>query len=570
MADSETAEVSASTTTDNETPAEPENNTTNCEQQETSTQETITQENVATTDTFFLRFSRSCRPFKLPEYAEIAATAINHFNDEAINVTYDWVRGEKVYRMETTEPHPRDQSLMFTVEGHEYFIKLDPLEPKQKYQRQTYQREEGLLLTFWQAGRKFLNGVPNKNFDILLQNSLGLELLKPTQMQYIPNTKIFNGNRYAVVATPENLATIPDTVPITSPTGRVYHIRVNYFNKMTYCPRCLHQHGRECPQLKEFYEAKDKRKQMKINNEIKTKIMSDSTLRHAQSVGLRADVLCMSGGGFGQVVQAACDDPDLQDKDIVLLAGANDIKNTSYESNEEYAESINRSMQKLINLADSKPERKILVIKCEPIPPLDEDNMQVDFDQLDQERDLAQTIRREYLHGIVQQYIDEGATKDPPLKNIRTLNVGYNTDLSGHPTKEATETIIKQIHNEDIIAQQLIWNEKFIVSEGLYRGVQSIFRYGCSHCDKFGEKISHERHKNPNLCDECMDGVKETVNTSTYPFLDELVSKNVLPTLERNKRGLEDEEELYAKKTKEDGEISESDGSSDTITMDES
>ena len=573
MSETETPTVTASVVLDTEILAAPEINTTTAQpQEETREVGDSTPENVPKTDTFFLRFSRSCRPFKLPEYPEIGAVASEHFNDPAINCTYDWVRGEKVYRLETNDQHPRDQSLKFTVEGLDYMIKLDPLDPKEKQRRQTTRREDGLLLTFWQAGRKFLNKVPNKSFDELLQNSLGLEVLKPTMKQFVPNTTIFNGNRYAVVATPENLAKIPDTVPISEPdSGRVYHIRINYFGKMTYCARCMNMHGRTCPELKDFYDAKAKRKEMKKNNEIKTKILSDSTLRHADSLGLRADVLCMSGGGFGQVVQAAFDDPDVEDKDIVLLAGANDIKNTSFESSEEYAESINKSVQKLIALADHKPERNILVINCEPIPPVDEDRMQVDFDQIDQELDTARKIRREYLTGTVQQYIKEGATKDPPVTNIRTMNVGYDTDQSGHPTKEATVAIIKQIHNEDVIAQQLIWNESFIVSEGLYRGVQSIYRYGCSHCDKFGKDITHERHKNPIVCDECMDEVRGTVANSTYPYLQELILENVGPTEENGtKRSLEDEEEIISKKSKEDGEISESDESSDTITMDQS
>ena len=47
------------------------------------------------------------------------------------------------------------------------------------------------------------------------------------------------------------------------------------------------------------------------------KILSDSTLRHAEQVGLRADVLCMTGAGIGNLANALRDDPKIIDHGAV-------------------------------------------------------------------------------------------------------------------------------------------------------------------------------------------------------------------------------------------------------------
>ena len=76
---------------------------------------------------------------------------------------------------------------------------------------------------------------------------------------------------------------------------------------MELCGRCGIDHVRGCEKLKEFYAAKELRKKEVID----MKLLSDSTLRHAEQVGLRADVLCMSGVGIGHLANALRGDPDI-------------------------------------------------------------------------------------------------------------------------------------------------------------------------------------------------------------------------------------------------------------------
>ena len=76
-------------------------------------------------------------------------------------------------------------------------------------------------------------------------------------------------------------------------------------------------HNASCPEAEARKDQYEQQEAMK--GEIKTKLYSDSTLRRADILGVRAEVLCMSGGGLGQVVQAAIDDPD--EYDNVVLFG---------------------------------------------------------------------------------------------------------------------------------------------------------------------------------------------------------------------------------------------------------
>ena len=476
-------------------------------------------------DTFYLRFSKTCTPFKLPLYPEIAHVAELHFKDPAINVTYERFRGEKIYCMETTENHALDQSLTFTVENKVYKIKLDPKRSTTKFARRGKQdqrsnNEDGLLLTFYQAGRKFLNNVPNSVFDQVLQNALGLELLKITEKQRIKNTPLFNGNRFAVVKRPDNLAVIPESIPITDPlTKRVFYIKINYWGQLVYCSRCMIKHGRKCPELEAFYAAKEAREAMRKNNEIASKIMSDSTLRHADALGLKADILCMSGGSIGQVVQAAFDDPEAVDKDIIVVAGANDVKNDNFDSEEEYAESIQQAMNKVIELAEVAPDRDITIVTCDPIPTEPTEEMdEMDCHEPQPEVELKKKVRREYIHIYVDDFVNKVKKREKPLNNVHTMKASYETDNSGHPTIKGTDEILQQINKH--IDQKLIWNDNFITSNGLYRGVESVFRYGCGACVFWGEAITHETHYNPNICDKCVEIIKENATESGYPLLE--------------------------------------------------
>ena len=257
-------------------------------------------------------------------------------------------------------------SLVFNVEGKRYNVDLQPYDRYTNRMRKN--RENSILLTFYGAGQKDFNNITMEQFDLAIQNDLGFILEKATEKQKIRNTQIFNGNRYCVIQKPDNLAKIPEFLPIRDPvTNKVHNMRISYNGKIRNCGRCMSQHAGMCPQLEDFYAAKNKREQMAADKEIQTKIISDSTLRNADQLGLRADVMTMSGGGLGQIVQAAIDDPDTKEKsNIVLLGGTNDVKNNSYKDDNEFAENIKSTISKVIDYAVSEPEKKITLVNSYP------------------------------------------------------------------------------------------------------------------------------------------------------------------------------------------------------------
>ena len=212
-------------------------------------------------DTFTLTFSKHCIPFGLPTYPEIASKAKLHFQDEAMTVDWRDEYADKVYIMELTKAADKEQMMTFTIRGEEVTIKLEPIQRGQKNGRG--RREDGLLLTFKDAGKRFMKHIPNTELDRILQNELSMEILKPTEMQRIPDTDVFNGNRYAVIKRPQDINSIPDSLPVRDPaTGRHFQIRIRYKGKKWYCAKCMDKHEGACPALKAFYEAKDIRKKM--------------------------------------------------------------------------------------------------------------------------------------------------------------------------------------------------------------------------------------------------------------------------------------------------------------------
>ena len=482
-----------------------------------------TEEPIETTNTFILKFSIACRPFGLAEYPEIARVATEHFGDPMANVTWRRVGSEKIYKIELSKQYPKyGNSLTFLIQGQTFNVDLLPYVRRPRGRNQIGSRggdnrdnrDNNLLLTFYQAGQLDYSHIPMKQFDGIIQNELGLILEKATENQKIYKTQIFNGNRYCVVRKPENLAVIPAFLPLIDPvTKEVHHFRVGYSGQLYNCGRCLKQHPGPCPELREFHAAKEERERMEQDKEINTKIISDSTLRHVEQTGLRADVMTMSGGGLGQIVQAAIDDPDVKDKQhVVILGGANDIKNDGFENDAEYAQNIKTTIDKVLDLASNNPTKKITLINSHPNA---NENVLID-----NEEKILRKTREHYLHRKLEEVVEKMPNMDVPVNNVDIIDVQYDVDETGHPTIEGTREILETIHDLIHIDPKIIWNPTFVTNDKLYKGVQSIYRYGCNHCNGFGQQIQRSRHNNGNVCDDCMDLLK-----ANAPLGDSLIDK---------------------------------------------
>lgn len=100
----------------------------------------------------------------------------------------------------------------------------------------------------------------------------------------------------------------------------------------TACRRCNEDHSSACAQMETFYKLKARK-----GKTLKYGIISDSTLRHVEEVGLDAHVACVSGGLIGGVVTAAADIKE-RPEHLILMAEQNTIddKRRLYKTETEY------------------------------------------------------------------------------------------------------------------------------------------------------------------------------------------------------------------------------------------
>ena len=486
---------------------------------ETCSTSTVEPECTETTNTFLLKFSLVCRPFKLPEYADVALEAIRYFDDPEISVDRRKQGSEVIYRMEINEQRPKfGNALTFTVEGIKYNCDLIPHEPRtgSARARGSYSsyRDNNILLTFQQAGQRMFNHISMEIFDKMVQNELRLTLEKPTEKQKIRYTQVYNGNRYCVIRKPDNLADIPDFLPIVDPISKItHHIRITYAGKLYNCGRCLKQHSGQCPLLADFYAAKEERERMERDHEIKTKLISDSTLRNADQLGLCADVMTMSGGGLGQVVQAAIDDPDTKNKKhVMIMGGTNDIKNRAFENDIEFAQNISTTITKIYDLAISQPEKKFTLINSHPSKEESTDNTL---------EEIQRKTRELYLHAKLHETVKKMPELEAPITNVDIVDVKYDIDETGHPTVEGTIQILQTL-NDFVKPDRFIWNNDFITTENKYRGVQSIYKYGCNHCTGYGQSIQNVHHRNSNVCDDCVEILRHNAQLGDFGLIERI------------------------------------------------
>lgn len=488
-------------------------------------------------DTFYLQFSKVCKPFGLPGLPKIAQAAMGHFLDPGMSLDFERQGSDIIYRIELTkEVEAKGHKLEFKVQGKKYELELETTLPQRGFPRTGGRSREGLLPTFQKAGQKKFNNIPNSYFDKLLQD-VGLEVIKPCEKQKIRGQEIFNGNRYAVITVPENHNIIPDSLPVKDPgTGAHHQLRISYKGQARYCGRCCKRHVGQCPALEEFYRAKTERDRMAKDGEVSVKIVSDSTLRHANTLGLRADVMCMSGAGLGQVAQATLDDPNAKNSTIII-AGANDIKNKSYETEEEFAQSVQTSVRKIEAMVTDHPENSFVLVSPNPIK-----------DDYTPENE-KETARKNYVHKVMEDLAEK-----ENINNVQVQGVIFEADETGHPTIAGTREIISQLSNCAHRVPELVWHEEYATSERAYWGVESIFRYGCNHCDSFGKHISHEVYRNVNLCDSCHEVNRDTSLQNSYPEMTKIILSVKQAKVEwlSKKRGVESTEPVDFKREKLD------------------
>jgi hypothetical protein len=428
-----------------------------------------------TTRLFFLKFSLVTKPYNLPTVTEVALAGLTYFQQEGMKCIPFRTHGETCYKFELREEVP--------CEGHVLKFNGFDADLSPWVARKDMPRKEGTLITFQNAGCGALEAIPGEVFDSAMEH-LNLVVIVPTKLQVHKQTRVLNGNRLCIVDTPENLKIIPESIPVVDPiTKKQYQVTITYRGQEKYCRRCNVMHVGGCPIWEERKRKSVQREEMQREKQFNTKIYSDSTLRNVDVLGLKSEVLCMSGGGLGQIIQAAIDDPDEDYEKVVILGGINDMKPQNFTSSEDFAHNIDLACAKLITYAKTKPQKTFYLVQQAP--------------RRDEDQPHPEAILREMYLWKRMKRMEE------VVNNLETFQITYEVDQTGHPTEAGTREILRVFDTVEIPGEPLIWSEDDITTDRIYSGVQAIFRYGCNGCEKFGKGLVSSEHNNQLLCDEC-------------------------------------------------------------------
>ena len=186
------------------------------------------------------------------------------------------------------------------------------------------------------------------------------------------------------------------------------------------------------------------------------------SLRHVHQLGLKADVMAMTGGRIWHVANAERDDPGMEDiKDIIVVAGQNDI-NAPYQTNHGYAYGVDKGIKKLLKVREGTPEKVITFMHVQP--PLTA-----------RPRIL---IRAKYL----QKRLGEIQNDMTQVVIASTHEVEH--DKTDHPTLKGTAELLSVMDKEG--SMKIIKRLHICQPPKLYQGVQSTYQYDCPSCHKLG------------------------------------------------------------------------------------
>ena len=411
----------------------------------------------------FLNLRAAFTPFELPTVEQVIQAITTAFaRDERLTVLPNRGSGLGLYRVVLSRPVADPTSHVAWFPGSTdagISVAFEENRPASREARSD--RRPGTLVTFVQATLGALAGIKNEAFDAAM-GAFG-EVVKPTQPQNIRGQKVMNGNRYCVVDRGDK--TIPGTIKVLDiNTQKMVPVHLQYKGQQSWCRRCDAYHIGLCEYLKKFYAARDARKVVQI----RMKVVSDSTLRLAETVGLRGDVLCISGGGVGHLANAVRDDPAMPEMGVVaVIKGGNDYIGAKYECGNDFVFTVDKSVEKLKGIFGVTPDKSFTILYP-----------QDDAAEHAQPPDSA--LQGRYLERKLCSLVSPTVAVVPiPVHEV-------DTDGRGHPTMKGTMTILKGL--DERLPEDLFFSAELATSRCPYVGVQGMYRFGCRTCAAKGER----------------------------------------------------------------------------------
>jgi len=312
------------------------------------------------------------------------------------------------------------------------------------------ERREGLLITIVDAALENTLSIPARVFNSALAE-FG-EVVMSTKPQKYKDSDVMNGNRMIVVD--RNEKPLPDRLVIDDKS-----FLLKYRGKVWFCQTCVENHIGSCPYLKQFYEALDAKKKLKISHHI----IADSSLRLAEQVGIKANITCMSGATAGQLATAVEEDTNEIHKDIIIAAGCNDVKVSDLENERSVVKRIDASLKRVIEVIAKKQDKNFLFLNTSPPK-----------SNLNKTQELAHRYFEKRMEKLLGQH-----------DNALVVKVEEYPEawVDGHPTRNSTGTMMQTLVKE---VPELLINEDMLTTGKMYRGVRSVYLSGCTGCISLG------------------------------------------------------------------------------------
>ena len=331
-------------------------------------------------------------------------------------------------------------------------------------------REHDLLITIVGADEGAATLIDGRDFDKVFAE-YG-KVVIPTKAQFYKRTQMRNMNRLVVIDRSGNNKRIPDRLSLHE-----HSFLLKYKGKEWMCATCNVMHQGPCQFLKEFHAQREAKNQLQID----TLIVGDSSLRHVESVGLKADVTCMSGAFTGQLAIAYEKHPKAPSyRNVIFCAGANDTKVRSDFETDEVCKRIEKSLSRLVSLVESRDDTNFFLLNT--VPPRDGEMTPAEF--------------------VTTNYFDKRIHKlSVQHDNLQALTVDHYPEKfkDGHPTVACTEKVLRVLNKFN---KDLILNKKFITTEKIYAGVTSPWLSGCTGCESRGLFSSG------GFCTVCVDDLE--------------------------------------------------------------
>ena len=416
-------------------------------------------------------------PFNLPSIEEVILAIDNTFPEDPMKIVIP-LRGagqglfKIILKKPVTDLSACKAEFTKITSGGTEVVSVPVSQDHDATPSSSFNSRKGTLVTFSQAAVGQTSYISNDTLDAEIAKHG--ELIKQTALQNHKGTKTLNGNKYCVIDPGDK--EIPGTISVLNPmTQQKVPIQIRYKGQKWFCRRCEEDHIGPCEAAQRFNAAREARAREMINK----KIVCDSTLRLADQVGLRADVVCMSGAGVGHLANVLRDDPALKTKpEVTILTSGVDVNNV-YQNEGQYVYIVDQGIGKLKEEMAKTPDKNYTIAffeddKFEPaLPP----------DKLCRSLYLAQELKGLQSEGI--QVVGIPATQ-------------IAKDQTGHPDASGTKKILLELDHH--YESSMLLNAEYFTNQRMYAGIQSVFRYGCRTCEVEGKFV-----RPLSICAACVE-----------------------------------------------------------------